>query len=800
MLHITIKHPKLKLLVTILAVFSILLGACSSPAPAPTATPEPTPIPAATSAPQPVLESLSQAELMGETWQWVGLRETAPAAQSLIPDPENYTLTFNEDGTVSIKADCNVAMGSYQLSGDQLTISMGPTTLAECGPESSYNQFLTLLEQAAGVGMGYGNLVISLANGAGEMYFQRATTSSLAADLQPVSDADLMDILWQWVSLVETMPASQSMVENSENYNLTFRSDGTYSAKADCNQLMGSYELQGGQLRLEPGISTLAACAPGSSYDLYRNLLEQVAGVGSRDGALVLVLAEDAGIMNFENKGPAPEAAAPQTIEGDPALVLGPPDGTEDFNNENNWTTFDDVCFKSEISGGQFVMTAKGVLQSSCWEVSWPQLDNFYIETTQLMPETCDPQDRFGMLFRAPDNNRGYLYGFDCSGNYNLTIWDGQETTVLVEPTKSDAIFNTPGASNRMGLLAFGENISLYVNGVYLQTVTDYTYLDKGKIGYFVQAASDQPFTVRYDQLRLWALVDEFYPPMATQPLPPVDIPQPPANVPSGEARVNVNVREGPSMFFAVKGIAMQGDTGEILGTSPDGYWYAVKVPTTLVGTGTAWVAADYVNLTNPTGQPLPVITPPLLPPLVSFPAPPQNAPQAIMKEPATLRSGPTLEFPVFGVAPTGSRAEVLGESEDEEWWAVRLPASLAKDETGWVPKLYTSATNVGDVKTIQTPDLPKNITPAAPGSGSPSLVTIEPLNVRNGPGNEFPSLGKVSIGAIMAVVGVSPDREYFVVNVPLEIDQSGRGWVPARYVSAENVSDVPVVQPPPVP
>ncbi len=121
-----------------------------------------------------------------------------------------------------------------------------------------------------------------------------------------------------------------------------------------------------------------------------------------RDGVLVLVLAEDAGIMNFENKGPASEAAAPTTIEGDPAPVLGPPNGTEDFNNENNWTTFDDACFKSEISGGQFVMTAKGELQSSCWEVSWPQLDNFYIETTQLMPDTCDPQDRFGLLFRGP--------------------------------------------------------------------------------------------------------------------------------------------------------------------------------------------------------------------------------------------------------------------------------------------------------------------------------------------------------------------------------------------------------------
>jgi heat shock protein HslJ/uncharacterized protein YraI len=788
------------ILVTVLLLVSVLLGACTSPAPVPTASPPPEQTsPPPTDVPD-VIQPVSQEDLVGVTWQWISLVETMPAAQSVVPDPENYTLTFNEDGTASIKADCNVAMGSYELSGDQLTISLGPTTLAECGAESSYNQFLSLLEQAAGVGMAYGNLVITLADEAGQMAFQHATTSSLAADLETIAEGELVDTLWQWISLVETMPAAQSVVPDPENYNLVFRADGTYSAKADCNQLMGSYELLGSQLRLESGISTLAECGPDSSYDFYSSLLEQVDGVGTREGVLVLLLADEAGIMNFENAGEAPEIQEPQVIEGDPAQFLGTPDGTEDFNNEKNWTTFDSSCFMTAITGGQFVMTAKGLPQTVCWEVSWPQLDNFYLETTLEMPEACDPQDRFGMLFRAPDNNRGYLYGFNCAGQYSLSIWDGQATTVLVEPTESEAILNEPEDVNRMGLLTFGENISLYANGVYLETVTDYTYLDEGKIGYFVRAATDQPFTVRYDQLLLWGLEDEFFPPTATQPLPPVDLPDPDANVPTGEARVNVNVRTGPSMLFPVKGVAEQGDTGEILGLSPDGYWYAVKVPTTLVGTGTAWVAADYVELTNPTGQSLPVVTPPLLPPLVSFPAPPQNAPQVTMREPATLRGGPTLEFPVFGVAPTGSRAEVLGQSEDGEWWAVRVPTSLASNGTGWVAKVYTAASNVAGVPEIKTPDLPKNITPAAPGSGAPSLVTREPLNVRSGPGNEYPSLGKVSIGTILAVVGISTDKEYYVVNVPMEIDRSGRGWIPARYVRTENVSNVPVVQPPPVP
>ncbi|MEJ2267313.1 MAG: SH3 domain-containing protein [Anaerolineales bacterium] len=237
--------------------------------------------------------------------------------------------------------------------------------------------------------------------------------------------------------------------------------------------------------------------------------------------------------------------------------------------------------------------------------------------------------------------------------------------------------------------------------------------------------------------------------PTESIPFPPIDMPDPAPNGPVGTARVNVNVRTGPSMLFPILGTAQQGDKGEILGISPDGYWYAVKVPTSVVGTGTAWVAADYVDLSNPTGGPLTEITPPLLPPLVNFPVPPAGTPQVIMREAATLRSGPTLEFPVYGTAPPGSRAEVLGESEDKDWWVLRMPTSLSEDGTGWVPKL---------------------------------------------------SLGKVGTGSVLAVVGVSPDGEFYVVNVPTEIDPGGRGWVPARYVRTENVRDVPVVQPPPVP
>jgi heat shock protein HslJ/uncharacterized protein YraI len=632
------------------------------------------------------------------------------------------------------------------------------------------------------------------------MYFNRSAAPEMASNLEPISQEQMVDILWQWTSLEEPPPAPGVGVGDPSLYDIVFRADGTYSAKADCNRLNGTYTLNGSQLTINPGISTLVACGPDSRADQYASLLWRVTGVAQKEGMLVLLVDEGTSAMSFVNAGASPVPTPAPVVEGDPASILGPPDGVENFDNANNWTNFTSACFNSEITGGQFVMTANGIPQFSCWEVSWPRLQNFYLETTQLMPTTCQPDDRFGFIFRAPDTNRGYLYGYNCAGQYSLTVWDGETTTTLVQPTASTAIRQGPGAVNLMGLMAFGENISLYANGVFLQTVSDFTFLDGGQFGYFVRAATENPFTVRYDQLRVWSLEDELFPPDLSQTFPTEDLPTPPSNVPTGEARVNVNVRTGPSTLFPILGTAMQGDTGQILGINPNGTWYAVSVPTNRVGTGIAWVSADFVNLTNPTGQPLPVIIPPLLPTTVNFPAPAANLPQVVMREPATLRSGPTLEFPVFGVAVNGSRAELIGRSQDGQWWAVRVPTSLASNGTAWVNSAYTSVVNSGNVPTLGTPDLPRNITPAAPASGAPALVTIEPLSVRQGPGGPFGDVGRVARGTVMAVIGISPDRQWYVVNIPTSIDPSGRGWIAARFTRSENTGNVPVIQPPPAP
>jgi len=105
-------------------------------------------------------------------WQWSSLSQTEPSSLSLTPDPENYTLTLLTDGTLNIKADCNMVSGSYNLDGTAISIELGPSTMAFCGEQSLDVQYLQLLGEVESFRITDGQLILVLEDNAGEMTFQ----------------------------------------------------------------------------------------------------------------------------------------------------------------------------------------------------------------------------------------------------------------------------------------------------------------------------------------------------------------------------------------------------------------------------------------------------------------------------------------------------------------------------------------------------------------------------------------------------------------------------------------------------
>lgn len=496
---------------------------------------------------------------------------------------------------------------------------------------------------------------------------------------------------------------------------------------------------------------------------------------------------------------PTPTEAAPtptlQPIEGDPASVLGKPDGMDTFDSANNWTLYDNQCFKSQITDGKFVMESKGLQDVACWEVSWPQIQNFYYQSEVYTPEQCQPDDRFGLFFRAPDNFRGYLYSLTCDGRYMLTSWDGETTEVLIPATSNPAIITGPGSLNRIGVIAYGSNYMLYANGIYLNQVNDVRYSGIGKIGYFVRASSDQGYVVNYDNLAVWLLTDQYYPPDAPPPPNSGELPPPESGVPTVTTITYVNVRSGPGLNYPIYFVAPPASTGEAVGVSADYLWYAIKVPTTITGSGTAWISADYVIPQNT--ENLPVMAAPAPPPDVPVPPPVTGAPTVTNFEPLNVREGPGTQYASYGVAPVGSTASVLGISQDGQWYVVQISTSVSPDGTGWVNVNYVVLSNPtgATIPVVTNPEELPPVAPPPPSGDVPIATSFDVINVRTGPSTSCESYGVAQNGASAVALGVNADGTWYVVQIPTDIAPDGMGWVNANYVTVTNGENLPVMQ-----
>jgi hypothetical protein len=186
-----------------------------------------------------------------------------------------------------------------------------------------------------------------------------------------------------------------------------------------------------------------------------------------------------------------------------PTKNLGDPTWVDNMDNGDNWPTGNDKYTAIKFEGGFLKLTALTDLDG--WRVSWPTLDDFYLETTLQTPD-CDGSDHFGLMFRVPADSqatKGYLFGITCDGRYSLRRWDGQTMHFPVDWTSHDAIQKGEKAINKLGVLARGEDIALYVNGQKVKALSDSSYLD-GKFGFFVGGTNVENLTVWVDQVRYW--------------------------------------------------------------------------------------------------------------------------------------------------------------------------------------------------------------------------------------------------------------------------------------------------------
>lgn len=263
--------PKLSMLFIAGALFLLTFASASAQDATPEATAEP-----------------AQPPLVGTEWQWQAFQGSDDSTIT-VETPSDYILTFNEDGSLGLRADCNVGTASYTLDGSSLTIIPGVMTLAMC-PEGSLSQdFLNYLSNVASYVIEDGDLHLSLAVDGGILRF---------------SPTAIIGVEWQWQEF-QGMDDTITVVDAPANYTLLLNEDGSVGVKADCNTGGGSYTLDGNALTFSPLASTLMACPGDSLGSQFLAYLGDVVSYTIQDGELYLALKTDGGILRFAAAPPA---------------------------------------------------------------------------------------------------------------------------------------------------------------------------------------------------------------------------------------------------------------------------------------------------------------------------------------------------------------------------------------------------------------------------------------------------------------------------------------------------------------
>lgn len=221
------------------------------------------------------------------------------------------------------------------------------------------------------------------------------------------------------------------------------------------------------------------------------------------------------------------------TSPGDPRKWLGSPASTDPMDNADTWIwpTGSDLYSRAAFINGR--QSVQALTTKDGWRMANPKgqdFANLYLEATFNVGETCRTDvpgmsDHYGIIVRVPNlpqPYQGYLYGFNCNGQYSLRSWnwDGtearrQEMRMLIDWSTPKAVDSkTPinagtRTTNKMGIMTIGSRIRLYSNGYFLgeydtSTNANIPHIPSGFFGVFVGSRTDNRFTIWVDEMSYW--------------------------------------------------------------------------------------------------------------------------------------------------------------------------------------------------------------------------------------------------------------------------------------------------------
>ena len=142
------------------------------------------------------------------------------------------------------------------------------------------------------------------------------------------------------------------------------------------------------------------------------------------------------------------------------------------------------------------------------------------------------------------------------------------------------------------------------------------------------------------------------------------------------------------------------------------------------------------------------------------------------------VRAEPSTASETLGMVSQFATVQVIGRDASGSWYQISYA-----DSKGWVRAEY--------VQVNATAEIPVIGSVAGSGSGVSGLV-IQKINVRNGPGINFESLGVLNPKDVVFITGKDSSGEWMQIEYTSAAD--GKGWAAVKYLQFENADLIPVI------
>ncbi len=145
-------------------------------------------------------EHTADPQLVDITWQWIQRDPNGNDSEAItVPDPENYTVQFNADGTFSAQIDCNNVLGEYATTPpSSIFMQLGPSTMVACEETSLAPQMSQMFGPAQSYSFEEDGAVLILAWAAGgpvDYYRDASVEAPGTAEVEGIpEDAIQMDL------------------------------------------------------------------------------------------------------------------------------------------------------------------------------------------------------------------------------------------------------------------------------------------------------------------------------------------------------------------------------------------------------------------------------------------------------------------------------------------------------------------------------------------------------------------------------------------------------------------------------